>query len=58
MKKRLTLTVDEDVYNAMMTLPRRINISGIVNDLIRHIVDEFNNGKRVKEIKDIGFEYD
>ncbi len=38
MKKKLTLTIDDDVYNSLGDLPRRVSVSEVVSLFLRAVV--------------------
>lgn len=52
MKKRISVTVDEDVFEMLQRLPRRISASELVNGLLREFLEEREAKERmlVKEV--------
>jgi Arc/MetJ-type ribon-helix-helix transcriptional regulator len=52
MKKRISVTIDEDVFEMLQRLPRRISASELVNGLLREFLEEREAKERmlVKEV--------
>jgi len=44
MKKKLTLTIDDDVYEGIKDLPRRVSISEVVSWMLRAMVEDVKPG--------------
>jgi hypothetical protein len=49
MKRKLTLTVDEDLYSSLDELPRRLSVSETVSWMLRYYVEEFKKGRELTE---------
>ncbi len=47
MKKRLNLTIDDDVYESLGDIPRRVSVSELVNWLLKVFVAELNAGREL-----------
>ncbi len=44
MKKRLNLTIDSDIYDALQELPRKVNISEVVTWVFKILLEDFKKG--------------
>jgi len=44
MKKKLTLTIDDDVYEGLKELPRKVSISEVVSWMLRAMVEDVKPG--------------
>jgi len=44
MKKRLNLTIDSDIYDALQDLPRKVNISEVVTWVFKIILEDLKKG--------------
>jgi hypothetical protein len=53
MKKRLNLTIDSELYDALENLPRKVSVSEIVNFILRGIMLQIAKGRELtdEEIK-------
>jgi predicted CopG family antitoxin len=47
MKKRINLTLDEDVYEGLGEIPRRVSVSELVNWLLKVFVAELKAGREL-----------
>jgi hypothetical protein len=45
MRKKLTLSIDEDVYNALQSVPRSFSVSEFVSFMLRGMLQEVKNGR-------------
>ncbi len=53
MKKKLTLTIDDDVYGLLGELPRKVSISEVVSWMLRMMVEDLKpNGMSEDEFID------
>lgn len=41
MKRRLNLTIDADVYDALQELPRRVSVSEVVSWVLKSVAEDF-----------------
>lgn len=46
MKKKITLSIDSDVYNELENLPRKISVSEFVSFMLKGYVETFKKGGR------------
>ena len=44
MKKKLTLTIDSDVYDGLEDLPRKVSVSEFVNFMLKAYIEMFKKG--------------
>jgi predicted CopG family antitoxin len=44
MKKKLTLTIDDDVYDGLEDLPRKVSVSEFVNFMLKAYIEIFKRG--------------
>jgi predicted CopG family antitoxin len=49
MKKRITLTIDEEVYEKLQDMPKRVSISEVVNYLIDAFIEEVKRGHSMNQ---------
>jgi hypothetical protein len=62
MKKRITLTIDGDIYDEIEALPRKVSISEMVNWFLRVALEELKQGRSLTgeelraKVKEIGGE--
>jgi len=49
MKKRLNLTVDDDVYESLGEIPRKVSVSELVNWLLKVFVAELKMGRELTD---------
>jgi len=49
MKKRLNLTVDDDVYESLGEIPRKVSVSELVNWLLKVFVAELKTGRELTD---------
>jgi hypothetical protein len=49
MKKRICLTVDEDVYEGLKNVPRGVSVSEMVSWILRGLIEEVTPGGRSPE---------
>lgn len=49
MKKRINLTLDEDVYNVLGELPRKVSVSELVNWLLKVFIAELKAGRELTD---------
>ena len=49
MKKRMNLSIDADVYDALGDLPRKVSISEVVSWLLKIMVEEFKKGRELTD---------
>lgn len=47
MKKRLNLTIDSDVYDALQELPRKVNISEVATWVFKILLQNFKKGREL-----------
>jgi len=47
MKKRLNLTIDSDVYDALQELPRKVNISEVATWVFKILLEDFKKGGKL-----------
>ena len=47
MKKRLNLTIDSDVYDALQELPRKVNISEVATWVFKILLEDFKKGREL-----------
>ena len=47
MKKRLNLTIDDDVYESLGEIPRKVSVSELVNWLLKVFVAELKLGRQM-----------
>ncbi len=47
MKKRLNLTIDDDVYESLGEIPRKVSVSELVNWLLKVFVAELKAGREL-----------
>lgn len=47
MKKKITLSLDADVYDALQELPRKVSISELISWMLRTQLQEIKNGKEM-----------
>ena len=54
MKRRLAITIDEDIYNELEQLPRRVSISEVINWFVRAAFYDIRSGRVLsdKELQD------
>ena len=45
MRKKITLTIDSDVYDDLEELPRKVSISEFVNLMLKEYVETFKKGR-------------
>jgi hypothetical protein len=45
MRKKLTLSIDEDVYRGLQSVPRGFSVSEFVTFMLRGMLQEVKNGK-------------
>ena len=55
MKKRLNLTIDSDIYDALQELPRKVNISEVVTWVFKILLEDFKKGRELtkEELDDL-----
>lgn len=55
MKKRLNLTIDSDVYDALQELPRKVNISEVVTWVFKILLEDYKKGRELtkEELDDL-----
>jgi len=44
MRKKITLTIDSDVYDDLEELPRRVSVSEFVNFMLKGYIETFKKG--------------
>jgi hypothetical protein len=49
MKKRITLTIDDVLYDALEELPRKVSVSEVANLLLTCYVEMFKKGGRLTD---------
>jgi len=49
MKKRLNLTIDDDVYDMIKELPRKVSISEVVSFVLRGLYKELKLGRELTQ---------
>ncbi|MBF0554399.1 MAG: hypothetical protein HQK96_07525 [Nitrospirae bacterium] len=49
MKKRITLSIDEDVYEQLQEVPKRVSISEVANFLFKTFIEEIKRGHAMDE---------
>ncbi len=49
MKKRITLTIDSDIYDVLETLPRKVSISEIINFILKIVMMQTLKGRELTE---------
>ncbi len=47
MKKKITLSIDPDVYDALNDLPRKVSVSELVNWVLKAMLQDINKGKEL-----------
>lgn len=47
MKKKLTLTIDADVYDELQELPRKVNISEVVTWTLKLMIEDIKKGREL-----------
>jgi predicted CopG family antitoxin len=47
MKKKITISLDSDVYDALQELPRKVSISEVISWIVRAQLQEIKNGKEM-----------
>ena len=54
-KRRITLTIDDDIYQALDNLPRKISVSQLANYFLRLFIEISTKGRELskEELKDI-----
>ena len=53
MKKKLTLTINDDVYDRLKMLPRGISVSQFVNDMLKEMIKEFGIARSPDEMEEL-----
>src|SRR3990170_4092312 len=55
MKKRLNLTIDSDIYDALQELPRKVNISEVVTWVFKILLEDLKKGRELtkEELDDL-----
>jgi hypothetical protein len=49
MRKKLTLTIDSDVYDMIKELPRKVSISEIVSWVLKGVLEKLKSGSLTQE---------
>lgn len=49
MKRKITLTIDSDVYEGLEYLPRKVSVSEIVSFLMRVFVEQAKKGRELTD---------
>ena len=49
MKKKITLTIDSDVYDSLEELPRKVSVSEFVSFMLKGYVETFKKGGELTE---------
>lgn len=49
MKKRLNLTIDSDIYDALQELPRKVNISEVATWVFKIYLEYFKKGRELTQ---------
>ncbi len=49
MKKRVTLTIDADVYKQLQDLPRKVSISEVVSWMLKGMMQDIKAGKMLTD---------
>lgn len=49
MKKKLTLTIDEDVYKGIGKLPKEVSISEMVSWLLKAMIEDVKKGREMTQ---------
>ena len=49
MKKRVTFTVDEDVYNNLQSVPRGVSVSEVINWVLKEMVEDIKKGRELTQ---------
>ena len=44
MRKKITLTIDSDVYDSLEELPRKVSVSEFVNFMLKAYIEAFKKG--------------
>lgn len=45
MRKKLTLSIDDDVYEGLQEVPRKFSVSDFVSFMLRGMLEEFKKGR-------------
>jgi hypothetical protein len=48
-KKRVTFTVDEDVYEGLQQIPRGVSVSEIVSWLLKALIEDLKKGRELTQ---------
>jgi predicted CopG family antitoxin len=49
MRKKLTLSIDDDVYEGLLEVPRKFSVSDFVSFMLRGMLQEFKKGRIFNE---------
>ena len=49
MKKKITLSIDSDVYDQLNDLPRKVSVSEIVNWVLKAMLQDIKKGRELTE---------
>ncbi len=47
MKKRMTITIDEDIYDALQELPRKVSISEVLTWIVKAAFQDIKAGREL-----------
>ena len=49
MKKKITLSIDSDVYDQLNDLPRKVSVSEMVNWILKGMLQDIKNGRELTD---------
>lgn len=49
MKRKLTLTIDEDVYEGLEELPRKVSVSEVVTWVLKAMIEDVKKGRELTQ---------
>jgi predicted CopG family antitoxin len=49
MRRKITLTIDSDLYNDLEDLPRKVSVSEFVNFMLKGYVETFKRGRELTQ---------
>ncbi len=49
MKRKITLTIDSDVYDELIELPRKVSVSETVNWILKMMLEELKAGRSLSK---------
>lgn len=49
MKRKLTLTIDEDVYEGIEELPRKVSVSEMVTWVLKAMIEDVKKGRELNQ---------